>query len=401
MNDKKKETALNPTVVKLGLVSLFADISSEMLYPITPIFLTAVLGASMTSVGLIEGLSEVIASSFKIFSGSWSDRIARRKPFIALGYFISAVAKPLIGTAASWTQVLLARGFDRTGKGIRGAPRDALLSESVSEKIRGQAFGWHRAMDTLGAAIGPLLAVAYLSYFSQDLRSIYYLAVIPGLIAVAIVLSVKEIRPQTLYLAKNEIRKKLNTIGWKHFSKEYKVYLLSWGIFSLVNSSDVFLLLKAKENGLSLNSVIFMYCFYNLIYSLMSPYFGKLSDRIPRKKVLIFGLLIFSGVYLGFSISDSVWHYWVLFGIYGFYMAATDGVGKALAVDLVQPNQKATGLGVLATVTGISTLIASTVAGVLWDNFGSYWTFLYGMVGTLCSIAILCTLQNNKESRVQ
>ena len=385
----EKNKALNPTVVKLGLVSLFADISSEMLYPITPIFLTTVLGASMTSIGLIEGVAEVIASTLKFYSGLWSDRVAKRKPFIALGYFISAIAKPFIGGATSWTHVLMARGFDRTGKGLRGAPRDALLAETVSEKIRGQAFGWHRAMDTMGAAIGPLLAVVYLTYAGENLRSIYNLALIPGLIAVGIVLSVKE---QKTVQTVSAVKIRLSWAAWRQFSKNFKIYLASWGIFSLVNSSDVFLLLKARESGLALNSVIFMYCFYNLVYAGMSPYFGKLSDRIPRKKVLILGLLIFCGVYSGFSLAEAQWHYWLLFGIYGLYMAATEGVGKALAVDLVAPMLKASGLGALAFVTGIAGVFASVIGGVLWDNFGSYWTFIYGVAGALCSVVVLAAL---------
>ncbi len=365
-----------------------------MLYPITPIFLTTVLGASMTSVGFIEGMAEGIASLLKTFSGRWSDRISRRKPFVVVGYLLSALAKPLTGLSTSWTGVLMARGLDRTGKGLRGAPRDAMLAEAVSPKLRGAAFGWHRAMDTLGAAIGPLLAVIYLTYFSSNLRNIYYLAVIPGLLAVAFLFLIKEKRRVVTGETKPAVQLK-----WSEFSKDFKIYLISWGVFSVTNSSDVFLLMKAKEQGLSLNMVIFMYCFYNLTYSLMSPYFGKLSDRIPRKKILIFGLLIFSLVYSGFAVATSVWHFWVLFGIYGFYMAATDGVGKALAVDLVDPRLKASGLGVLGTVTGIATVIASTIAGGIWDHVGSSWTFCYGVAGALICAVLLQKLQSNSSPR--
>lgn len=391
-DSENKNKVLNPTVVKLGLVSLFADISGEMLYPITPIFLTTVLGASMTSIGLIEGVSELIASILKLYSGFWSDRLSKRKPFIVIGYFISAVAKPLVGSATSWPQVLVARGFDRTGKGLRGAPRDALLAEAVVEKKRGHAYGWHRAMDTLGAAIGPLLAVVYLNAAGEDLRTIYYLALIPGLIAVGIVLSVKEKRIQTV----SAVKIRFSFSAWRQFSKNFKVYLASWGIFSLVNSSDVFLLLRARQSGLSLNSVIFMYCFYNLIYAGMSPYFGKLSDRIPRRNVLLFGLLVFCIVYSGFSFAEAEWHYWVLFAIYGFYMAATDGAGKALAVDLVSSELKASGLGALAFVSGAAGVFASVVGGLLWDNFGAHWTFVYGVFGALCSILLLIALKDNR-----
>jgi MFS family permease len=386
MEEKNAEKVLTPTVVKLGLVSLFADISSEMLYPITPIFLTTVLGASMSSVGLIEGFAEAVASLLKAYSGAWSDRISRRTPFVAFGYFLSAAAKPLIGFSSAWTQVLLARGLDRTGKGLRTAPRDALLSEAVSVSLRGAAFGWHRAMDTLGAVIGPLLAILFLSVEGRNLRAIYYWALIPGLAAVGIALLVKE---------KRTAEKKHEPIGFfdfRSFSLPFKTYLASWALFSLANSSDVFLLMKAKTAGISLNEIILLYCGYNLAYSLFSPYFGGLSDRIGRKAVLISGLIVFAAVYIGFSLASRPWHFLVLFGVYGIYMAATDGVGKALAVDLIEPSRKATGLGALGAITGISTVIASTMAGVLWDHWdhlGSFYTLLYGAAGAILAMLVL------------
>jgi MFS family permease len=384
MNQTTEEKVLNPTVVKLGMVSLFADISSEMLYPITPIFLTSVLGASMTSVGLIEGVAEAIASLLKTYAGAWSDRISKRKPFIIFGYFLAAVAKPLIGGASSWMQVLFARGIDRTGKGLRTAPRDAMLAESVSPKLRGAAFGWHRGMDTMGAAIGPLLAILYLSYGANNLRRIYYWALVPGLFAVIISLLIKEEAHVV-----SSIRFERKTLRWNSFSTPFKTYLLSSLAFSLTNSSDIFLLMKAKQEGLSLQIVILLYCFYNLVYSLMSPYLGGLSDRIGRKKLLLSGFAIFSLVYLGFALAVSLWHFWLLFGIYGLYMAATDGNGKAFAIDLVKSDEKATGLGVLGTITGVATVAASTIAGALWEHAGSSWAFVYGVIGALTAAAIL------------
>lgn len=390
MSNGPSEKVLNSTVVKLGLVSLFADISSEMLYPITPIFLTTVLGASMTSVGLIEGMAEATASLLKTYSGTWSDRILRRTPFVAFGYLLSALAKPAVGFSVSWPQVLLARGLDRMGKGIRTAPRDALLAEAVSAKLRGAAFGWHRAMDTMGAAIGPLFAILYLSTQKQNLRNIYFWALVPGLIAVLISLLVKE--------KKTEVRKENELplyLDFFSFPKPFKTYLIAWALFSLANSSDVFLLMKAKSMGISLTEVILLYCGYNLVYSLFSPYFGGLSDNIGRKKLLILGLMIFAGVYSGFALARMRWQFWCLFGIYGLYMAATDGVGKALAVDLVGPNHKGTGLGALGTVTGIATLIASALAGALWDHFGPTYTFVYGALGALSAIVVLLWVREN------
>ncbi len=391
---EKNETALSPTVKKLGLVSFLADVSSEMLYPITPIFLTTVLGASVTSLGFIEGLAEAIASLMKTYSGFWSDRIQKRKPFIWLGYLFAAVAKPLTGFSQVWSQVLFARAFDRTGKGLRTAPRDALLAESVPMHLRGAAFGWHRAMDTLGAAVGPLLAILFLKY-SDNLRSIYYLAFIPGLLAVLVALSIKEKKVERVAISHRK--------SWASFFSlptNFKYYLFTWTIFSLANSSDVFLILKTEQSGVGLTQTILMYCFYNLIYALMSPYLGGMSDRIGRKKVLLFGLLVFAIVYVGFILATSASHFWILFGIYGLYMAATDGVGKAFAIDLLDEDKKATAIGYLGTVMGISTLVASTVAGLLWDHFGSAATFSYGAVGALFTcIALMFLKTKNKPLR--
>ena len=385
VNDRPQKKALNPTVFKLGMVSLFADISSEMLYPITPIFLTTVLGASMTSVGLIEGIAEGTASLLKVFSGSWSDRLKKRKIFIGVGYLLSAIAKPVIGFATAWPQVLTARTLDRFGKGIRSSPRDALLADAVPKELRGEAYGWHRGMDTLGAALGPLIALAYLHFYS-DLRPIFSWALIPGLISVFFVLSLKE------PVAKETIKKKVE-LKLSVFSSSFKRYLFAWTCFSLTNSSDVFLLLKVQKSGYSLTTTLFLYVFYNLLYAVSSPYLGKLSDHWGRKKTLIAGLLVFAAVYLLFGFAYAEWQYWILFGVYGIYMGATDGVGKALAVDLIDPQLKATGLGVLGAFTGFATIAASALAGVLWDHAGAQATFIYGAMGALIAIILLATLK--------
>jgi MFS family permease len=381
---------LNKTVLKLGLVSFFADVASEMLYPLTPIFLTSVLGASVFNVGLIEGCAEGTASLLKTYSGFWSDKLRKRKTFIWLGYLLAAIAKPLTGASTSWTQVFGARCLDRFGKGIRTAPRDALLSEAVDEKNRGLAFGYHRAMDTMGAAVGPLFAIYFLSRNSdpQSIRSLYYLAIIPGLASVLIALSVRESKKP----ASTGSPKALSFGDFSWVSPDFKRYLIGLGLFALVNSSDVFLLLKARQAGLSLITTILLYAFYNLLYALASPSLGQLSDKIGRKKVLIAGLFIFALVYACFGFATEAWEFWLLFGIYGVYMAATDGVGKAWAIDLVPKELKASGVGLVGTVSGFATIAASSVAGLLWDRAAPHWTFLYGSIGAVLAIAVLLSV---------
>lgn len=393
-NDSNKPNkALNATVVKLGLVSFFADIASEMLYPITPIFLTVVIGASMANLGIMEGIAEAIASLMKVYSGAWSDRISKRKPFIIVGYSLGAISKPLTGLATAWTGVLLARAIDRTGKGLRSAPRDALIAESVDEDSRGAAFGWHRGMDTLGAAVGPLLAILLLSANAENLRAIYYWALVPGLISVALIFFIREPRHQ------RETKPWTNPFrDFGKFDGSFRQYLLAWGVFSLANSSDVFLLMKAKVSGLDTQYVILLYCAYNLVYALSSPWLGVLSDKLGRKHLMIFGLAVFSLVYIGFGFASEAWQFWSLFLIYGLYMGATDGVGKALAVDLTPPQHKATSVGILGTLTGFCTIFASAFAGYLWDAFGSRWAFFYGSFGALAAIPFLLMIRQGKAN---
>jgi MFS family permease len=279
--------------------------------------------------------------------------------------------------------------MDRTGKAFRGGPRDALLADAVEARILGAAFGWHRAMDTIGAAIGPLLAIAYLQFYSDNLRGIFLWALVPGLAAVAFTLSVREsaVAPRA---------KSVPKWSWSGATPGFRNYLITWGIFSLANSSDVFLLLKMKQAGVTLQITILIYCFYNLIYALSSPFLGKLSDRAGRKPLLAFGFLIFAGVYFGFAFASQFWQFTVLFAVYGLYMAATDGVGKAYAVDLVSASHRATGVGMLATVTGLCTLAASTLAGVLWDHAGPASTFLVGAAGALLAALSLFRISKNK-----
>jgi MFS family permease len=408
ISSDESSKGLNPVVVKLGLVSFFADISSEMLYPITPLFLTQVLGASFTSVGFIEGVAEATASLLKGLSGRWADKLNRRKEFVVLGYFLAALGKPLMGLSTSSVGVLFARALDRTGKGLRTAPRDAILSASTSSRDRGSAFGWHRAMDSAGAFLGPLFAIWYLNHFNVNshsasgpdysgLRSIYYWSAIPGLAAVFIALFIRDIKSRP----RNATGKPTNESSadakptsqsflekWRAWPKDFRRFVVAWTVFSLTNSSDVFLLLKAKDLGFSPSWVIALYCFYNFVYAVFSPYLGGLSDRFGRKRILVMGLIVFSAVYLGIGLNTLPVALWLLFALYGVYMAATDGVGKALASDLVTKDLRATALGLLGTTTGLATVFASTTAGALWQHAGSQWTFIYGAAGALLAAAL-------------
>lgn len=378
---------LPPNVFRLGIVSFFSDVSTEMLYPLIPIFLTAVLGAPVAAVGLIEGLAEGTASVLGSLSGWWSDRIEHRKPLVFGGYALSAVAKPLLGLAGAWPFALFARVTDRAGKGVRDAPRDSLLADSIDPRYRGKAFGWHRGMDSLGAVVGPLVALALLAWLHGDIRSVLLLAFVPGILGAAFVLFVKDKGRQV----RSTERPALGLLP-----RGFRAYLLVWGLFALTNSSDVFLILRARSLGFSTVTVVLAYALYNLVYAVGSPVMGGLSDKVGRRRILRVGLLVFAAVYLGFAFAHQAWMVWPLFAVYGLYIAATDGVGKALAVDLVPASVRGTAIGVFGTVSGVATVAASVVAGVLWDTIGPYAPFLYGAVGALLAAGLLAVVHTSR-----
>jgi MFS family permease len=402
-------------VIRLGLVSFFADVSSEMLYPLTPIFLTAVLGAPMAALGFIEGAAEATASLLRTVSGRLSDLSGRRRPYVLGGYAISALAKPLIAaaTAVGWPLVLVARVADRFGKGLRTSARDAWIADSTPAESRGRAFGWHRAMDTSGAVVGPLLTIGLvyllLVHLGHSLRfslqTMFVIAVVPGLAGAALVLAVKEVR------GKRDGKEPPPSLRWSALPTSFRAYLIAWGAFALANSSDVFLILRAQHllgardhlaagNRIAIATVhvLLLYAFYNVVYAAASPKLGHLSDIVGRKRILIGGLAVFALVYLGFAFTHHVWQLWVLFGVYGLYTAATDGVGKAMAVDLVPSSIRASAVGLLGTVTGIATIVASTVAGVLWGVWGPRGTFLYGVAGAVGGALLLSRLHTTADS---
>jgi MFS family permease len=368
-------------VVRLGWVSMLTDVSSEMLYAITPLFLTQILGASKSVLGLIEGIAEGTASVLKGVSGWHSDRIQKRKAFVFGGYSLSAIAKPLIGLAMGWPLVLIARFLDRFGKGVRTTARDALIADSCPPERRGGAFGLHRAMDTAGALGGAGISLVLLllltshgggeAVLNKAFRSLYFLAFLPALVGVIFIFWVREIAP-----------KRSQTAGAPRvhlkYGKHYYAVLILFSIFTLGCSSDAFLLLRAANVGWSPEAVIGAYLCYNASYSLLSYPVGKRSDRIPKEQVLGWGMLIYAFVYFGFGYLPMAWMVWPLFLIYGIYIAFTDGVSKALISNLVPSEARGTALGLFYMVTGLLAVIASLAAGYLWDHVSAGAPFYLG-----------------------
>ena len=361
-------------VILLGLVSLFTDMASEMLYPVTPIFLTVVLGSSMAVVGLIEGIAELTAGILKGYSGNLSDKLRKRSIFVVIGYSISALSKPLPGIFPSIGVVATSRTTDRIGKGIRTAPRDALLA-SYTNKNTGAVFGFHRGMDTLGAAIGPLLALLLLSVYPNNYQLIFLIAFVPSLIAVSLTLTVKD-----NIIVKDKKDRKNFLLFFKESSKTFKKIILLLTLFALVNSSDVFLILKSRAVTSSSSLAIIGYVFYNLVYAFISYPVGKISDKLGKKKILITGFIIYSFVYLGFALANNLTIIFVLFAFYGIYAASTEGIAKAWVSDLIPDENRGTAIGILTMTTSIAIMLGSFLAGVLWDAFGSAVPFLLSSI---------------------
>ena len=319
---QRATTGITKNVVVISLVSFFNDIASEMIYPIVPIFLTTVLGAPVTVVGLIEGIAESTASILRVFSGWFSDKFQRRKPFMIAGYVLSSLSKIIMAVSVHWSMIMGGRFLDRFGKGVRTSARDALLAEGCDASCRGRVFGFHRAIDTLGALVGPLVALVLLQVFSQNLRSIFFLSIIPAVIGVFLLAAfVKDIRRKEVSLNAAPIR-----LRDMKLSKDFKIFLLVSAIFAVGNSSDAFLILRAQNLGLSLSLTIVVYTVFNAAYALTSFPAGILSDRIGQKKVLLYGFCLFAIIYFLFGIVTKPVFLWVLFpslwcihGPYGRY----------------------------------------------------------------------------------
>jgi len=376
-------------VVSLGLVSMFNDIASEMVYPIIPLFLTSFLGTSAAIVGVIEGIAEATASILKVFSGWLSDKTRNRKRFVASGYFLSAISKILLALASSWIFVLFARFIDRFGKGVRTSARDALIADSTNAENRGKAFGLHRGLDTLGAVIGPLLAILLLNLVGTDYSLIFLIAAIPAFVGVALVLvRVKEPKHEVSDTSFN-LRFSLQSTG-----KPFKLFLLVNVIFALGNSSDAFLILRTQSLGITAIETVLMYVVFNMCYSLLSYPFGRLSDRFGARSILIASFFLFAMVYAGFGIIKSSEFFWILFPLYGVYMAMSEGINKAYISNLVPAESRATAIGLFYTSTGIMTFLASLLAGVLWSSIGIAVPFY---CGSMCALAAAIIFLSSKK----
>ena len=363
---------INRTVVILSVVSLFADIASEMIYPVVPVYLKEI-GFSVLLIGILEGVAEFTSGISKGYFGKLSDERGVRLPFIKAGYFFSAISKPMMAMLVYPLWIFFARTLDRFGKGLRTAARDALLSQQSTKETKASVFGFHRAMDTVGAAIGPIIALAFLYFFPKNYSSLFYFAFIPGIVAVLLIFLIKEKKETVSTLQKGNFFS--FTKYWKIASLEYKKLVVGLLLFALFNSSDVFLLLITKEVTGSDTTTITAYIFYNLIYAAASFPLGKMADRLGIKNVFIIGLLMFANVYGGFAFHPSTAVIFTLFFIYGIYAAATEGIVKAWITNIAHNANTATAVGFYTSCQSICSLFASIIAGFIWSQFGSSFTF--------------------------
>jgi MFS family permease len=369
----------------LALASVFSDVSTEMLYPVLPVFLTQTLHASGSIVGLVDGFAQALQNIVQGFSGTLSDKLQRRKPIALAGFFLSAISKPLMGMATVWPALFGARLLDRLGAGTRSAPRDALIASSVAEENRGRAFGLEGAGDNAGAFLGPLLTLLLLYAVGVDIRTVFYLAIIPGLLAFAMVVLVTEHRAAVHAEAKIDI-------SLRQFPRDYWKFLLVMALFGIGNSSNAFLILQTQDIGASLPTTILIYAAYNLVAALISYPAGWLSDSWGRKNVLLVCFLVFLIAYLGFALTRNVFLIGGFFAFYGLYQGIFRAVGKAFAASFVPDQLRASGVGWYSSTIGLLQLVASVVAGLLWDRIGHAAVFYYGAVFAAVGIVALLVL---------
>ncbi len=375
----------------VSVTSFLMDISSEMVINLLPLFLSNVLGTGTAIIGLIEGIAEATAGLLKMFSGWLSDRLRARKWLAVAGYGLSAAVKPFFYFAASWQAVLAVRWADRVGKGIRTAPRDALVADSVDKSQRGLAFGFHRAADTGGALLGLLIALgvvlavqsAAVELSQSTFQAIVLISLIPALLAVlSLAVGARDV-PVT---GDPQARP---SIGFKGLGRRFLIFMLIVGLFDLGNSSDAFLVLRAQERGLSVAGVLAMLVSFNLIYTLVSTPAGSLSDRVGRQRLIVAGWLAYAAIYLGFALAQAAWHVWVLYALYGLYYGLAYGTAKAMVADLVPAELRGTAYGTYNAVLALIDLPASIIAGVLWQGLGAPAPFLFGAVLALAAALLM------------
>jgi MFS family permease len=377
----------------LGWASLFTDAATEMIYPLLPIYLSRVLGASATSLGIIEGIAEGVNSLLKILSGWLSDRRSQRRPIVILGYALSSIARPFIALTSSWLQVLLIRALDRTGKGIRGAPRDAMLAQHATASSRGRIFGFHRAMDHTGAVVGPILATVFLAFFPERYRLLFALTAIPGALAVATLFRVDERgieRSERIERSEPALASANGEPGFEQLPRELYTVLGIILLFSLGASADAFLLLRLSDALGSATFLPLLWAAHHVVKASLSTWGGGLSDRLGRRYVIAIGWAIYSAVYLGFALISNAVAFVALFLIYGVHFALAEGAEKALVADLTPVHRQGTAFGLYYAVTGVGLLVASIVFGVVYDRVGPAAAFIMG--ATLSAVAALLLL---------
>lgn len=377
----------------LGMASLLTDISTEMIYPLVPLFLMIVLGAGLTTIGIIEGIAESTASLVNIYSGRLVDKSRRSKMLAVSGYTISTISKPFLALAMAPWHVLVVRFADRFGKGIRVSPRDTLIVASTPKGQMGKTFGLHRTMDTIGAAIGPLLAFWLLPIYHYDFRPVFALSAIAGTLGVLVLLVLVRDRKTT-----TDTSKPLPRLHLGMFPKEYRTFLLAVTIFALGNSSDAFLIIRAQQIGLTLTLLPIAYFFFNIVHALLSTPAGMVADRIGAKWVLIAGFIMFALVYIGFAVTQSTWAIWLLFAVYGVYYAFTEGIQKSYTACVIPAEMHGTAYGTLNLLTGIVTLPASFIGGLLGQYFGLPAAFLYGAILAGIAFLLMLPLPNGKNT---
>jgi len=367
---------ISKNVFALGSTSFLTDVSREMIYPLLPLYLRSVLGASTAFVGLVEGIAESTSSVLNIVSGWFSDRIKKRKTLLLWGYSLSAVTRPLIAVATIGWHILLVRFVEKVGKGIRVPPRDALIAESCTPENRGKGFGLHRSMDNVGSILGPLLAFSLLIYLNNDYRTLFWISSIPAFLAIGILTFVVSEKPRDI--SQTEAPSVNRRFNLKQFNRPFKLFLIATTVFELANSSNAFLLLRVKDLGLSLELIPIIYLFSNIFKTISSMPGGILSDKLGRRNVLVVGWIVYGISYFGFAFITSVTQAWVIFGIYGLFSGMTEGVKKAFVADLVPKEVRGSAYGIHSFLVSFPQLPASLLLGILWQKFNATVAFSVG-----------------------